>query len=137
MKTITTTFLLITLLLSGHFIEAQSPKDGAIIKLDKTEVTIESGGEAMIGIQVLRSKRYQKSKIGLPEVGSSVEGLSYDISITDKADHYLLTIKADEALAPAKHMIVIKGDPRWGRKIRSSLLGVQVVHTGTAISSKR
>ncbi|MEM8893822.1 MAG: hypothetical protein AAGC88_04535 [Bacteroidota bacterium] len=137
MKTLFTSTLLAAIFILSHFAVAQTPKDGAIIKLDQTALTVESGADATVSIQIVRSKRFQKSKIGLPVVGSSVDGLSYDIAVADEADRYLLTIRAEEGVAPATHTLVIKGDPKWGRKIRSSLLSVEIVNAGSAVSAKR
>lgn len=137
MKTLFTSTLLAALFIVSHFAVAQTPKDGAIIKLDQTALTVESGADATVSIQIVRSKRFQKSKIGLPVVGSSVDGLLYDIAVADEADRYLLTIRAEEGVAPATHTLVIKGDPKWGRKIRSSLLSLEIVNAGSAVSAKR
>ena len=137
MKSIFTSSLLALILVLGYSGQAQTPKDGAIIKLDRTDISIESGTEASVQIQVIRSKRYQKTKLGLPVVASSIEGLAFVINEGDESDQYLLAIKADEGIAPGKHTLVIKGDAKWGRKIRSSLLSVEVVNAGSAVSSKQ
>ena len=116
---------------------AQAPKDGAILALGQPALTVKSGQEATVIIEIVRSKRFQRSKIDEPWVGSSVKGLTYDIAVAENDDSYILTVKANEGMEPAHHTLVINGDRMWGRKIRATLLTVKVVNPEAAISAKR
>ncbi|GEM_PF-3244556 len=137
MKT-TTTFLMIAIFsLISLLAVAQIPNDGAILTLDQPALTVKSGEESTVIIEIVRSKRFQKSKIGEPWVGSSVKGLTYNVATTENDDSYILTIKADEGMEPTNHTLVINGDRKWGRKIRATLLTVEVVNPEAAISAKR
>lgn len=137
MKNITKSSIAAVLMLISFFAVAQAPKDGASLKLDQSKVELTSGDEAVVAIEIVRSKRFQKSKIGSPSLASSVNGLTHEIVVTEQPDTYLLTLVADEGMAPGTHTMVINGDRRWGRKIRSVLLMVEVTDSGSAISSKR
>ncbi len=137
MNTLLRTSLILTFTIVSLFAVAQVPKDGAMLQLDPAQIEIMSGGEATVAIEVIRSKRFQKSKIGAPSVASSLKGLTHDIVVTEQPDVYLLTLHAEEGMANGKHTLIINGDRKWGRRIRSTMLTVDIVSQGTTISSKQ
>ena len=113
---------------------AQAPKDGAILKLKETEVELAPGKSVSTHIEVIRSKRFQKAKIQSPQLGSSIKGLEASFEPTETADLYLLTLTATKDLKLGTNTIIVKGDPKWGRKIRSTMLVVNVKSAETLIS---
>ena len=102
------------------------PKQGAVIRMETFSYDINSGDELAAEVYLVKSKSSKRTKFD----GLVVRGpKGIDATIEERGNNFLMKIKIDDELAPAKYTLMLEGKGRNAHKIRSATFALNVTES--------
>lgn len=134
MKTLTFPFAFLVLVLIST---AQSPKDGAVISLNKYDYELKVGETLEIPALLVRASRFSKGKIdGL--IVQEKEGITSSVlAEEDQPDLYIIKLKASNGMKKSAFPLIIKAEGKSAYKVKQTMIMVTVSDGEQVVSNNR
>ena len=118
-----------------NMIQAQEPpRDGAIVTMKQTTITVSPGSEKEAEVLLIRSKKYKKARFG-GLTARAPEGISIDFTQdAQNKDLYRMLVKVATGTPVKPYTVVVRGQGNNAHKIKGlavsiDLGGDQIVET--------